>query len=348
MLLSNAAADIPLVPAGIERAAHHRRDAAWLDAAFQSAKVQVLLMREGLVLVEGAAPPSGPQAIGAQLAPARPMLWFGPQAGMLSPKSTRVFLGETAKGSPVFALELPASFSLDNSPIAGLGVFEDFRVAASGMDAFDGGAASTARCLFEWHRRHGFCSNCGTRTEIMEAGWKRKCGDCDAEHFPRVDPVAIMLAVRGDKCLMGRGKTWRPGFWSCLAGFVEPGETIEQAAAREVFEEAGVRCTGPAEYLFCQPWPFPSSLDDRPDPRGRWRGADHRPERTRHGAMVHARGSQGDDGGHASRSACADALRHRASRSQGVARSGLIGASAISDGSPCSISPMRGSSGGLP
>lgn len=260
MLLSEAAAAIPLVPAGIDRVAHHRRDLAWLDQAFQSDKVRILLMREGLPLVEGSAPASVSPVIGAQLAPGRPLLWLGAQAGMLSPKATRVFLGDTEKGSPVFALELPASFSLDASPIAGLGVFEDFRVAAASLDAVDGGAAATARCLFEWHRRHGFCSVCGARSKIVEAGWKRLCDDCGAEHFPRVDPVAIMLAVRGDKCLMGRGKTWRPGFWSCLAGFVEPGETIEQAAAREVFEEAGVRCSGRAEYLFCQPWPFPNSL----------------------------------------------------------------------------------------
>jgi NAD+ diphosphatase len=179
---------------------------------------------------------------------------------MLTANATRLFLGETEKGSPVFALEMPSSFSLDNSLIAGLGVFEDFRVAATGLDAMEGGAAATARALFEWHRRHGFCAVCGARSRIVEAGWKRLCEDCGAEHFPRVDPVAIMLAVRGEKCLLGRQKAWRPGFWSCLAGFVEPGETIEQAAAREIFEEAGVRCTAPAEYLFCQPWPFPSSL----------------------------------------------------------------------------------------
>src|SRR6185436_11085888 len=122
---------------------------------------------------------------------------------MLSPKATRIFLGETEKGSPVFALEMPSSFSLDSSPIAGLGVFDDFRVTAATMDAFEGGVAATARALFEWHRRHGFCSNCGARSKIEEAGWKRKCEDCEAEHFPRVDPVAIMLAVRGDKCLLG-------------------------------------------------------------------------------------------------------------------------------------------------
>jgi NAD+ diphosphatase len=259
--LSKAAADIPLVPAGLDRAAHRRRDPAWLDAAFASDTVRILPMREGLPLVEGSGPASAPQQIGAQLATGRPLLWLGPQAAMLSQKFVRVFLGETARGSPVFAIELPSSFSLDNSPISGIGVFEDFRVAAAAMDAFDGGAAATARALFEWHRRHGFCANCGTRTKVGEAGWKRTCDDCGAEHFPRVDPVAIMLAVHGDKCLMGRQKAWRPGFWSCLAGFVEPGETIEQAAAREVLEEAGVRCTAaPAEYLFCQPWPFPSSL----------------------------------------------------------------------------------------
>jgi NAD+ diphosphatase len=258
--LSSVAAAIPLVPAGLDRVAHRRRDAAWLDAAFQSDKVRILLMREGLPLVVGSAPASAPQMVGSQLGPGRPLLWLGAQAGMLSPKAVRVFLGETAKGSPVFALEVPASFSLDASPIAGLGVFDDFRTAASTMDAFDGGAAAAARALFEWHRRHGFCASCGARTQVQEAGWKRKCEDCGAEHFPRVDPVAIMLAVRDDKCLLGRQKAWRPGFWSCLAGFVEPGETIEQAAAREIFEEAGVRCSAPADYLFCQPWPFPSSL----------------------------------------------------------------------------------------
>lgn len=260
MPLSKAAADIPLVPAGLERVAHRRRDPAWLEAAFASQSARVLLMREGLVLVEGAAPASRPGPIGTPLPPGRPLLWLGPQAGLLSAQATRIFLGETLRGSPVFALELPPSFSLESSPIAGLGVFEDFRAAASAFDAFNGGCAAAARALFEWHRRHGFCANCGARTRMEEAGWKRKCVDCEAEHFPRTDPVVIMLPIRGDKCLLGRQQSWRPGFWSCLAGFVEPGETIEQAAAREVFEEAGIRCTGKGEYLFCQPWPFPSSL----------------------------------------------------------------------------------------
>lgn len=165
MPLSKAAADIPLVPSGLDRAAHHRRDEAWLEKAFASDAAQVLLMRDGMPLVEGSAPPSGPAQIGARLAPPRPILWLGPQAGMLSPKATRIFLGETVKGSPVFALELPSSFSLDSSPIAGLGVFEDFRAAAQGFTPFEGGAAATARAIFEWHRKHGFCANCGDRTK---------------------------------------------------------------------------------------------------------------------------------------------------------------------------------------
>jgi NAD+ diphosphatase len=248
------------VPSGLDRAAHRRRDDRWLDEAFSSPDAQVLVMREGLPLVEGSAPPSRPTQIGAGLAAPRPLLWLGPQSGLLSNRAVRLFLGETEKGSPVFALELPASFSIDSSPIAGLGVFEDFRAAAQGFTPFEGGAAATARSVFEWHRRHGFCSNCGSRTRVLEAGWKRACDECAAEHFPRVDPVAIMLAVRNGRCLLGRQAAWRKGFWSCLAGFVEPGETIEQAAAREMLEEAGVRCTQPAHYLFCQPWPFAHSL----------------------------------------------------------------------------------------
>lgn len=112
-----------------------------------------------------------------------------------------------------------------------------------------------------WHASHGFCAKCGKPTAVVEAGWKRECPACGTEHFPRTDPVAIMLAVRGDKALVGRQANWPAGFVSCLAGFCEPGETIEQAAARELFEEAGIRCDpAGAEYIACQPWPFPSSL----------------------------------------------------------------------------------------
>ena len=116
-----------------------------------------------------------------------------------------------------------------------------------------------AKALLHWHARRTFCSNCGHRTEVVQGGWRRDCVSCKAQHFPRTDPVVIMLAVRGDVCLLGRQSRFVQGMWSCLAGFVEPGETIEDAARRETFEEAGIRC-GKVRYFASQPWPFPSSL----------------------------------------------------------------------------------------
>lgn len=240
---------IPLADHAIDRAAHLRRDEDWLEKAFSAANVQILLMRDGLPLVAGGQP-NGPSEV----------IWLGAQAAMLSPKAHRLFLGQTETNEPVFALDLPASFSLDNSPIAGLGVFPDLRTALSGMSPFDAGVVATARAMFEWRQRHLHCGGCGGKTVEREAGWKRSCPDCEIEHFPRIDPVAIMLVVKDDKCLLGRQAMWPAGMWSCLAGFVEPGESIEQAAARETLEEAGIRTTGKADYLFCQPWPFPSSL----------------------------------------------------------------------------------------
>lgn len=118
---------------------------------------------------------------------------------------------------------------------------------------------AAARSLIDWHARHGFCANCGTATEIFRAGWGRKCPSCDAEHFPRVDPVVIMIAEHDGRALLGRGKGWPPGRYSALAGFLEPGESIEEAVAREIEEESGVPVSN-VRYIASQPWPFPSSL----------------------------------------------------------------------------------------
>ncbi|MDB5617936.1 NAD(+) diphosphatase [Tardiphaga sp.] len=120
-------------------------------------------------------------------------------------------------------------------------------------------AIAMAKSLVSWHQRHGFCANCGIRTAMAEGGWKRVCPGCKTEHFPRTDPVAIMLVEKGDKCLLGRQKQFPPGMYSCLAGFVEAAETIEDAVRREIFEEAGIRCTD-VKYYMTQPWPYPSSL----------------------------------------------------------------------------------------
>lgn len=116
-----------------------------------------------------------------------------------------------------------------------------------------------ARSLVHWHGRHPYCSVCGSRTVPEKAGWARRCGACDAEHFPRVDPVVIMLAEHDGRVLIGRQHSWPQGFYSALAGFVEPGETLEEAVVREIKEEAGVTVHS-VRYVMSQPWPFPSSL----------------------------------------------------------------------------------------
>jgi NAD+ diphosphatase len=121
------------------------------------------------------------------------------------------------------------------------------------------GPLGEAKSLLYWHQRHRFCSACGAPSRMAAGGWRRECDACAAQHFPRTDPVVIMLAVRGDACLLGRQARFVPGMYSCLAGFVEPGETIEEAVRRETREEAGIGI-GRVDYLCSQPWPFPSSL----------------------------------------------------------------------------------------
>ena len=120
-------------------------------------------------------------------------------------------------------------------------------------------AIAMAKSMVNWHQRHSYCANCGQRTAMNEGGWKRVCPSCKAEHFPRTDPVVIMMVTHGDKCLLGRQQRFLPGMYSCLAGFVEAAETIEDAVRREVFEESGIRCTDVGYYM-TQPWPYPSSL----------------------------------------------------------------------------------------
>ena len=127
------------------------------------------------------------------------------------------------------------------------------------MQPEDAALWGTARSLIEWHNRHLFCSNCGAPTAAFRAGWGRKCDNCAAEHYPRVDPVVIMLAERDGRVLLGRQPQYPPGRYSALAGFMEPGESIEEAVAREFREEAGIEVDG-VRYVASQPWPFPGSL----------------------------------------------------------------------------------------
>lgn len=120
-------------------------------------------------------------------------------------------------------------------------------------------ALAAAKAILSWHLRHRFCAHCGAPTQSTEAGWRRDCAACGIQHFPRTDPCVIMLVIDGKRCLLGRAPRFIPGMWSCLAGFVEPGESIEQAVRRETREEAGI-AVGRVRYFASQPWPFPMSL----------------------------------------------------------------------------------------
>lgn len=135
--------------------------------------------------------------------------------------------------------------------------------ALGALSSEDAGIYATARSVVDWHARNGYCANCGTVTLVVRAGWGRSCLHCGAQHFPRVDPVVIMLAQHGDgdtaKVLVGRQPQFPTGMYSALAGFVEPGESIEEAVSRELREEAGIAVSG-VKYIASQPWPFPSQL----------------------------------------------------------------------------------------
>ena len=147
----------------------------------------------------------------------------------------------------------------EGATLAELGSYTPIREAAATIPREDLSIIGHARWLFEWHRSHQFCSKCGGPTEMKNGGAKRQCEVCGAEHFPRSDPVAIVLAIHEDACLLGRGPHFPPGVLSALAGYIEAAETPEEAAKRELFEEAGITLTD-IRYQFSQPWPFPSSM----------------------------------------------------------------------------------------
>lgn len=170
--------------------------------------------------------------------------------------SSALLLGWLPDGAPRLAAPLAAD------PTATPGTpATDLRSLASEGGLAPGvyGQLAQARSMLAWHARHRYCANCGTETSIAIGGFRRDCPSCNAQHFPRIDPVAIMLVTDGDRALLGRQAHFRAGSYSCLAGFVEPGETLEDAVRRETFEEAGIR-VGTVRFVASQPWPFVSSL----------------------------------------------------------------------------------------
>jgi NAD+ diphosphatase len=181
------------------------------------------------------------------------------EAASLAPSRERIFLG-LHDGMALFAAGIAPEAAEALKGRSDL-VLADLRSIATGglVAAAHLPPLAEAKAMLGWHARHRFCSNCGVATRSVHAGWRRDCPNCDAEHFPRTDPVVIMLAINGDRCLLGRQTRFATGMWSCLAGFVEPGETIEEAVRRETREEAGIEC-GRVKYFASQPWPFPMSL----------------------------------------------------------------------------------------
>ena len=165
-----------------------------------------------------------------------------------------VFLGLDGT-QPLFAVDVAG----ETEPSLEGGAFSEMRTSAFVLPARDTAIAGQAKALIDWHRRHGFCPNCGAPTDLCDGGYRRLCPDCAAEHFPRTDPVVIMLPVFEDVCLVGRNARFVGGLYSAFAGFVEPGEGMEDAVRRELREEAGLR-VGAVTYHASQPWPFPSSL----------------------------------------------------------------------------------------
>lgn len=233
----------------LNRGGDQRNDPAWVAEQGANPEALALVIWGGKPLVEDHA--DGPR-----------LQWLGLAAARSVAGREEVFLGFW-KGAPVFAVEAQGEADPTDGALKGLGAFPEMREAAAMLSGADAAMAGGARSLFEWHGRHGFCANCGQTTEVACGGWKRVCPGCGAEHFPRVDPVSIMLPVYkgGDepRCLLGRQAAWPEGRMSALAGFIEPGETIEEGCAREIAEEAGLTVTA-VRYHSSQPWPFPSQL----------------------------------------------------------------------------------------
>jgi len=242
---------IPFSGNPLDRASEKRIDTEWVEARRRDPSSLVLPMWRLQPFILGPENAKGSIEAG--------FLRPGLAESLAGPNAASVLLG-LENGQAYFALDISeARDPANEGPLAGLGHFREMRGASMLLPAKDTAILGQAKALIDWHQRHGFCPRCGGLTVIADAGYKRICLNCDAEHFPRTDPVVIMLATYGDQCLVGRGKQFPRGMFSALAGFIEPGETIEEAVRRELHEESGVK-TGRVTYHATQPWPFPSSL----------------------------------------------------------------------------------------
>ncbi len=244
--------DPPLAPrqaysdSQLDRAAHFRSDEQKLAAFHQDDTTGVYVVAGDNIVLK---------AHGEALDP----LFLPAEARALGTPRETMFLG-LLRDAPRFGA------GLDPAVVEALKARNDLKlidlrtIAVQGMVAAEHvPPLAEAKAVLGWHARHRFCPNCSAATSVTQGGWRRDCPVCKAEHFPRTDPVVIMLPIAGDRCVLGRSPRFPQTMWSCLAGFAEPGESIEEAVRREVAEEVGLVCAR-VSYFASQPWPFPSSL----------------------------------------------------------------------------------------
>jgi NAD+ diphosphatase len=250
---------------GLDRAAHLRGDVAAQNFLRGKSKARCLVLWRGKPLVQGEGrdtlamvPMDHPVLSGADTGSA-PLLFLG-----LETNDKPLFACDTSDWQPEDLDQSALGQFLDPSEqhhplLPETYVFAELRRVMARISPRDAELAATAKAMFGWHATHGFCASCGAPSKVSHAGWQRTCPACGNHHFPRTDPVVIMLITYGNSVLMGRSPGWPRGMYSLLAGFLEPGETLEAAVRREVMEEAGVP-VGAVSYLASQPWPFPASL----------------------------------------------------------------------------------------
>jgi NAD+ diphosphatase len=248
--------DLAFPGSGLNRAAELRKDHARIAGLMRTGRI--LPLWRGKPLAENSAALAYVPAGSPVLAHASETVFLGFDG------VTPCFAADISDWSPEAGAEaVEAGFqdqSQQHHPALPAGqTFVELRSFMTALSPREAELAATAKALLHWHRSHRFCSACGQPSLPAMAGWQRSCPACAASHFPRTDPVVIMLVTNGDSLLLGRSPGWPEGMYSCLAGFVEPGETIESAVRREVAEEAGIRIGG-VRLLVSQPWPFPASL----------------------------------------------------------------------------------------
>lgn len=251
---------------GLDRAAHLRGDTDALTAAWDDPRALVLLVWQGKPLSRRSHQDATPDQL-SLIETDHPLA--------VARREDAIFLGLTPDGSPRFTCDISdwQPDAMDQAMLASFAdaseqqhqdlpvgdVFTELRRIMAFLTPLEAELAATSNAVLSWHKSHPFCARCGQPSQVAQAGWQRNCEACNTPHFPRTDPVVIMLITHGDSVLLGRSPNWPEGMYSLLAGFVEPGETLEAAVRREVFEEAGVK-VGSVTYLSSQPWPFPMSL----------------------------------------------------------------------------------------